>query len=78
MVDEIVDIVVIGGGPAGLTAAVYAKDCGAEHVVVIDRNDWFGGILPQCIHDGFGVEKTRKSMTGPEYADKCKDANRQS
>ena len=43
---------------------------GAKNVIIIDRNNWLGGILPQCIHDGFGVEETGKSMTGPEYAEK--------
>jgi len=64
------DVVVIGGGPAGLAAAISAKKSGAEHVVLLDRNSWLGGILPQCIHDGFGVEETGVSMTGPEYAEK--------
>ena len=49
-----IDVAVIGGGPAGLAAAISAKENGAENVVVIDRNSWLGGILPQCIHDGFG------------------------
>ena len=65
-----IDVAVIGGGPAGLAAAISAKENGAENVVVIDRNSWLGGILPQCIHDGFGVEETGVSMTGPEYAEK--------
>jgi NADPH-dependent 2,4-dienoyl-CoA reductase/sulfur reductase-like enzyme len=69
MNDWDVDVAVIGGGPAGLSAAISAKENGAEHVIVIDRNNWFGGILPQCIHDGFGVEETGKSITGPEYAE---------
>ena len=69
MSDLDVDVAVIGGGPAGLSAAISAKENGAGHVIVIDRNSWFGGILPQCIHDGFGVEETGKSMTGPEYAE---------
>jgi len=64
-----VDVAVIGGGPAGLSAAISAKEHGAKQVVVIDRNSWFGGILPQCIHDGFGVEEMGISMTGPEYAE---------
>jgi thioredoxin reductase len=69
MINERFDVVVIGGGPAGLAAAVSAKQHGAERVLVLDRNSWLGGILPQCIHDGFGVEETGTSMTGPEYAE---------
>lgn len=65
-----VDVAVIGGGPAGLAAAVSAKQHGTGRVVILDRNSWLGGILPQCIHDGFGVEETGESMTGPEYAEK--------
>jgi len=70
MSNKSVDVAVIGGGPAGLAAAVSAKEHGAERVVIVDRNSWLGGILPQCIHDGFGVEETGISMTGPEYAEK--------
>ena len=70
MVNLSFDVVVIGGGPAGLGAAISAKKSGANKVAVFDRNDWFGGILSQCIHDGFGVEETGESMTGPEYAEK--------
>ncbi|MBN2066408.1 MAG: FAD-dependent oxidoreductase [Candidatus Thermoplasmatota archaeon] len=64
------DVVVIGGGPAGLAAAVSARQHGANHVLILDRNHWLGGILPQCIHDGFGVEEIGTSMTGPEYAER--------
>lgn len=73
MIEKIVDIVVIGGGPAGLAAAVSAKKHGAKKVLVIERNSWLGGILPQCIHDGFGVEELQVSLTGPEYAQKYID-----
>jgi len=69
MINLNADVAVIGGGPAGLAAAVSAHDNGAKNVIVLDRNNWLGGILPQCIHDGFGVEETGSSMTGPEYAD---------
>jgi len=62
-----VDVAVIGGGPAGLAAAVSAKENGAKKIIIIDRNNWIGGILPQCIHDGFGLEEKGRSMTGPEY-----------
>jgi NADPH-dependent 2,4-dienoyl-CoA reductase/sulfur reductase-like enzyme len=61
------DVTVIGGGPAGLAAGISAKESGAEKVIIIDRNNWIGGILPQCIHDGFGIETTGLSQTGPEY-----------
>jgi len=67
---ESFDIAIIGCGPAGLAAAISAKQNGAKKVLVIDRNSWSGGILNQCIHDGFGVEETGISMTGPEYAEK--------
>lgn len=70
MTNQDVDLAVIGSGPAGLAAAVSAKEHGADSVIIIDRNSWLGGILPQCIHDGFGVEETGTSMTGPEYAEK--------
>ena len=64
------DVTVIGGGPAGLAAGISAKESGAEKVIIIDRNNWIGGILPQCIHDGFGIEETGISLTGPEYITK--------
>ena len=69
MINHDVDVAVIGGGPAGLAAAISAKENGVKNVLVLDRNSWLGGILPQCIHDGFGVEETGSSMTGPEYAE---------
>jgi len=69
VIEKTVDVAVIGGGPAGLASAVSAREHGAKNVVIIDRNNWLGGILPQCIHDGFGVEETGTSMTGPEYAE---------
>ena len=62
------DVVVIGGGPAGLGAAVAAKRAGAESVLVLERNDCAGGILNQCIHDGFGLIHYHATLTGPEYA----------
>lgn len=62
------DIVVIGGGPAGMAAAVAAYDNGVKDVVILDREDELGGILRQCIHNGFGLHKLGKELTGPEYA----------
>ena len=70
MINVDADVAIIGGGPAGLAAAISARKYGAKKVIIIDRNSWLGGILPQCIHDGFGVEETGESMTGPEYAEK--------
>lgn len=62
------DIVIIGGGPAGMAAAVAAYDNGVHDVVIIDREEKLGGILKQCIHNGFGLHKLGKELTGPEYA----------
>ena len=62
------DIVIIGGGPAGMAAAVAAYDSGVKDVVIIDREEKLGGILKQCIHNGFGLHKLGKELTGPEYA----------
>ncbi|MCR1897699.1 FAD-dependent oxidoreductase [Irregularibacter muris] len=62
------DIVVVGGGPAGLAAAVEAKKKGVEKVLVIERDRELGGILQQCIHNGFGLHEFKEELTGPEYA----------
>ena len=64
------DVSVIGGGPAGLAAGISAREYGAKKVIIIDRNNWIGGILPQCIHDGFGFVDMGISLTGPVYLDK--------
>ncbi|MEM2907169.1 MAG: FAD-dependent oxidoreductase [Candidatus Odinarchaeota archaeon] len=63
------DVAVIGGGPAGLAAAISAKENGARKVLLIERGSRLGGILNQCIHDGFGLVLYNKSLTGPEYAE---------
>ena len=65
---EQVDVAVVGGGPAGLAAALSAKESGAEHVLLIERGERMGGILNQCIHDGFGTKLMGEAFTGPEYA----------
>ena len=62
------DIAIIGGGPAGMAAACAAYDAGVKDVIVFDREDEMGGILRQCIHNGFGLHKLGKELTGPEYA----------
>lgn len=61
-------IVVIGGGPAGMAAAVAAVDAGAEDVLVLERDVELGGILNQCVHNGFGLHRFKEELTGPEYA----------
>jgi NADPH-dependent 2,4-dienoyl-CoA reductase/sulfur reductase-like enzyme len=62
------DIVIIGGGPAGLAAALAAREQGAERIVIIERDKELGGILNQCIHNGFGLHTFKEELTGPEYA----------
>ena len=62
------DIAIIGGGPAGMAAACAAYDAGVRDVIIFDREDEMGGILRQCIHNGFGLHKLGKELTGPEYA----------
>lgn len=62
------DVVVIGGGPAGLAAAISAKENGAKSILIIERSDKLGGILSQCIHNGFGLHTFKEELTGPEYA----------
>ncbi len=66
-------LVIIGGGPAGLAAAVAAYDAGVRDMVVIEREEKAGGILKQCIHNGFGLTRFKESMTGPEYAQRFLD-----
>ncbi len=67
------DIVVIGGGPAGLAAAVEAKKSGADNILIIERDRELGGILQQCIHNGFGLHEFKEELTGPEYAERFID-----
>lgn len=62
------DLVIVGGGPAGMAAAVAAYDAGITDVVILDRETRLGGILMQCIHNGFGLHKLGRELTGPEYA----------
>lgn len=62
------DIVIIGGGPAGLAAAVAARDNGAKSILILERDKELGGILNQCIHNGFGLHTFKEELTGPEYA----------
>ena len=62
------DIVIIGGGPAGLAAAISAKENGIDDVLILERDKELGGILNQCIHNGFGLHTFKEELTGPEYA----------
>ncbi|MBR5280909.1 MAG: FAD-dependent oxidoreductase [Clostridia bacterium] len=62
-------VVIVGGGPAGMAAAIAAYDRGVTDTVIIDREEELGGILRQCIHNGFGLHKLGRELTGPEYAD---------
>ena len=63
-----VDLVIIGGGPAGLAAAIEARRHGVEDLLILERDSELGGILNQCIHNGFGLHTFREELTGPEYA----------
>ncbi|GAG24700.1 unnamed protein product, partial [marine sediment metagenome] len=62
------EVIIIGGGAAGLAVAVACQQKGIEDILIIERGAYLGGILNQCIHDGFGLEKFNNSLTGPEYA----------
>ena len=62
------DIVIIGGGPAGLAAAISAKKSGTDSILILERDRELGGILNQCIHNGFGLHTFKEELTGPEYA----------
>ena len=68
MADMKVSLVVIGGGPAGMAAAVAAYDAGIKDVLILERDNALGGILRQCIHNGFGLHRFGEELTGPEYA----------
>ena len=61
------DVAIIGGGPAGLAAAIAAKEEGAQKVLILERDNALGGILQQCIHPGFGLTRFKEELTGPEY-----------
>ncbi|MBQ3602569.1 MAG: FAD-dependent oxidoreductase [Clostridia bacterium] len=62
------DLVIIGGGPAGMSAAIAAYENGIKDILILERDEHLGGILQQCIHNGFGLHKFGEELTGPEYA----------
>ena len=62
------ELVIIGGGPAGMSAAIAAYESGIRDILILERDDSLGGILQQCIHNGFGLHKFKEELTGPEYA----------
>ena len=63
-----IDLVIVGGGPAGMSAAVAAYDAGVRDMLILEREGSLGGILKQCIHNGFGLHRFKEELTGPEYA----------
>jgi len=65
---QYVDVLVIGAGPAGMAAAIAAREAGVENLLVLEREEHMGGILRQCIHNGFGLHRFKEELTGPEYA----------
>jgi NADPH-dependent 2,4-dienoyl-CoA reductase/sulfur reductase-like enzyme len=67
MISDNIDVLVIGSGPAGMAAAIQAKESGSDHVFLVERAEELGGLLSQCIHNGFGLIYFNEDMTGPEY-----------
>ena len=72
-----IDLVIIGGGPAGMSAAIAAYEQGVKDILILERDDSLGGILKQCIHNGFGLHRFKEELTGPEYAWKYEEKVRE-
>ena len=68
-----VDVLIVGAGPAGMAAAIAAKEAGVDNILVLEREADMGGILRQCIHNGFGLHRFKEELTGPEYAQRDVD-----
>lgn len=77
MIDKYVDILIIGAGPAGLASAIAAREAGVKSLLVLERENEPGGILRQCIHNGFGLHRFKEELTGPEYAQRDIDRVRE-
>ena len=77
MIERNIDILIIGAGPAGLAAAISARENGVDSILIIEREKEPGGILRQCIHNGFGLHRFSEELTGPEYAQKDIDKVRE-
>ena len=72
-----IDLAIVGGGPAGMAAAIAARNKGVENIVIFERDSRMGGILNQCIHNGFGLHTFKEELTGPEYAERYADRVRE-
>ena len=73
MENKVFDLVIIGGGSAGLASALSAYENGIKDILIIEKEPWLGGILQQCIHNGFGLHTFKEQLSGPEYAQRFID-----